>query len=44
MLYRQMRVSDLPKNASPKERVELAHKMKHSILTQQKYKRKQTEA
>lgn len=40
-IIRQMRVSDLPKDATPKERVELANKMKHSVLTQQKYKRKQ---
>ena len=43
-VIRQMKVSDLPKNATPKQRVELANKMKHGVLTQQKYKRKQTEA
>lgn len=40
-IIRQMKVSDLSSTATPRERVELANKMKHSVLTQQKYIRKQ---
>ena len=41
-VIRQLSVSDSSaKNASPKERVALAKKMKHSITTQAKYVRKQ---
>lgn len=42
-IIRQMKVSDLSENATASERVALADKMKHGILTQQKYKRKQNE-
>lgn len=40
-VIRQMKVSDLPQDATASERVDLANKMKHGILTQQRYKRKQ---
>lgn len=42
-IIRRMKVSSLKKDASPSEKVELAYKMKHGVLTQAKYRRKQTE-